>query len=70
MSVSAIKVLIVNIMDETIEELANFTFSFKVNLAVLLVCESVESQRNYIEINLRSIPNKRCFRAQIGTSLL
>ena len=65
MSVSAMKVLTGNIMDVNKEELANFTFSFGVNLAVLLVSESVECK---VVITLRSIYNKRCFRGQIGST--
>ena len=49
MSVSATKNLTGNIMD-----VANFTFSFGVNLTVLLVSESVELQGcNTFEVNLK-----------------
>ena len=54
MSVSAIKVLTGNIMYVNKEELANFTFSFGVNLAMLLVSESVGLQGcNNFEVNLK-----------------
>ena len=45
---SDMKLLTMNVMKETKEELVNFTFSFRVYLAVLLVSESVESQRNHV----------------------
>ena len=55
---SDMKLLTMNVMKETKEELVNFTFSFRVYLAVLLVSESVESQRNHVVRTLRAISNK------------
>ena len=56
--VFAVKVLTANVMEETNEELPNFTISVEDDLAVLQGSES------------KNFSNKRCFRAQIGTAML
>ena len=44
--VSVVKVLTVNVVEETNEELPNFTISFEDDIAVLQTSESNELQRN------------------------
>lgn len=56
--VFSVKVLTPNVLEETNEELPNFTISVEDDLAVLQGSES------------KNFSNKRCFRAQIGTAML
>lgn len=56
--VFAVKALTLKVMEQTNEELPNFTISVEDDLAVLQGSES------------KNFSNKRCFRAQIGTAML
>ena len=58
-------------MEETNEELPNFTITFEDDLALLQATESneIESNESRCE-NFEVISNKRCFRAQIGIAML
>ena len=58
--VFAVKVLTPNVMEETNEELPNFTISVEDDLAVLQ--GTCSESKNF--------SNKRCFRAKIGTAML